>query len=171
MEKAIKIVSTKKLQPNQKQFLLNADFRLIEADFIQIEFQKPPTEGGLHAGAMTTLNVNVGGEMLDAALARIRMHARIVICGAISQYNNTGAIKGPSNYLSLLVNRGTMQGMVVMDYAKNYRQAAQEMGTWMAEGRLISREDIYDGIENFHETFTRLFTGEKLGKLVLKVIE
>jgi NADPH-dependent curcumin reductase CurA len=114
---------------------------------------------------------NVGGEILDIALARLRMHGRIVICGAISQYNNTGPIKGPSNYLSLLVNRGTMQGMVVMDYAKDYKQAAFEMGTWMAQGKLISREDIYEGIENFHETFTRLFTGEKLGKLVLKVLE
>ncbi len=114
---------------------------------------------------------NVGGEILDAALGRLRMHARVVICGAISQYNNTTAIKGPSNYLSLLVNRATMQGMVVMDYAKDYRMAAQEMGGWMAEGKLKSREDIYEGIENFYDTFQRLFTGEKNGKLVLKVKE
>ncbi|MGB0522235.1 MAG: NADP-dependent oxidoreductase [Flammeovirgaceae bacterium] len=114
---------------------------------------------------------NVGGEMLDAALAQIRMHARIVICGAISQYNNMKAVKGPSNYLSLLVNRGTMQGMVVMDYAKDYAKAAREMGGWMMQGKLKSKEDIYEGIENFYETFQRLFTGEKLGKLVLKVTE
>ena len=114
---------------------------------------------------------NVGGDILDAALAQIRMHARIVICGAISQYNNKEAVKGPSNYLSLLVNRGTMQGMLAMDYAKGYAHAAKEMGMWMTQGKLKSREDIYDGIENFHETFQRLFTGEKLGKLVLKVIE
>ncbi len=114
---------------------------------------------------------NVGGEILDAALARLRMHARIVICGAISQYNNKGPIKGPSNYLSLLVNRASMQGMVVMDYAKDYRAAALQMGQWMMEGKLKSKEDIYDGIENFHETFLRLFSGEKKGKLVLKVIE
>lgn len=112
---------------------------------------------------------NVGGEILDAALARLRMHARVVICGAISQYNNTSPVKGPSNYLSLLVNRATMQGMVVMDYAKDYRQAAQTMGRWMMEGKLKSREDIYEGIENFHATFQRLFSGEKNGKLVLKV--
>jgi len=112
---------------------------------------------------------NVGGEILDAALANLRMHARIVICGAISQYNNTTAIKGPSNYLSLLVNRATMQGMVVMDYAKDYGTAAREMGGWMAAGKLKSREDIYEGIEQFHETFERLFTGEKQGKLVLGV--
>jgi NADPH-dependent curcumin reductase CurA len=114
---------------------------------------------------------NVGGEILDAALARLRMHARIVICGAISQYNNTTPIKGPSNYMSLLVNRATMQGMVVMDYAPNYRDAAKQMGMWMMEGKLKSKEDIYEGIENFHDTFKRLFSGEKKGKLVLKVIE
>jgi NADPH-dependent curcumin reductase CurA len=114
---------------------------------------------------------NVGGEILDAALARLRMHARVVICGAISQYNNTTAIKGPSNYLSLLVNRATMQGMVVMDYAANYKEAAMNMGMWMAQGKLKSKEDIYEGIENFHSTFERLFSGDKKGKLVLKVLE
>lgn len=114
---------------------------------------------------------NVGGAILDAALSRLRMHARIVICGAISQYNNKSAIKGPSNYLSLLVNRATMQGMVVMDYAKDYRKAAMEMGMWIAQGKLKSKEDIYEGIENFHDTFLRLFSGNKMGKLVLKVSE
>jgi len=114
---------------------------------------------------------NVGGEILDAALTRLRLRARVVICGAISQYNNKTAVKGPNNYLSLLVNRASMQGMVVLDYAKDYGKAAQEMGMWMAQGKLKTREDVYDGIENFPETFTRLFTGDKMGKLVLKVIE
>ena len=114
---------------------------------------------------------NVGGVILDAALSKLRMHARVVICGAISQYNNKSKIDGPSNYLSLLVTRSTMQGMVVMDYLKGYGEAAKQMGTWMQEGKLKSREDIYEGIENFQETYQRLFSGEKKGKLVLKVIE
>lgn len=114
---------------------------------------------------------NVGGEILDIALSRLRMHARVVICGAISQYNNKTAVRGPANYLSLLVNRATMQGMVVFDYASRYGEAAKTMGAWLAAGKLKSREDIYEGIENFPLTFQRLFTGEKLGKLVLKVIE
>ena len=114
---------------------------------------------------------NVGGDILNAALARLKMHARVVICGAISQYNNTTPVKGPSNYLNLLVKRATMQGMVVMDYAQDYRTAAQQMGVWMMEGKLKSKEDIYDGIEKFHETFGRLFSGDKKGKLVLKVLE
>jgi len=113
---------------------------------------------------------NVGGDILNAALTKLRMRSRVVICGAISQYNNKTAIKGPSNYLSLLVNRASMQGMVVMDYAKDYGKAAQDMGMWMMQGKLKSKEDIYNGIENFHDTFQRLFTGDKMGKLVLKVI-
>ncbi|PHR71403.1 MAG: NADP-dependent oxidoreductase [Lutibacter sp.] len=114
---------------------------------------------------------NVGGDILEFALSRLALHARIVICGAISQYNNTTPVKGPSNYLSLLVNRASMKGMVVFDYAENYHIATQQMGQWMQQGKLISKEDIYEGIENFHETFLRLFSGEKTGKLVLKVSE
>lgn len=114
---------------------------------------------------------NVGGDILDAALTRLRRNARIVICGAISQYNNTTEIKGPSNYLSLLVNRASMTGMVVFDYADRYKEAAMQMGQWIMQGKLKSKEDIYEGIDNFYPTFERLFTGNKLGKLILKVKE
>jgi len=114
---------------------------------------------------------NVGGEILDMALTRLRRHARVVICGAISQYNNKAGIKGPRNYLSLLVNRASMQGMVVFDWADRYGEAAQALGGWLAAGKLKTREAVYDGIEKFPETFDRLFTGEKQGKLVLKILE
>ena len=112
---------------------------------------------------------NVGGEILDAALTQLAMHARIVICGAISQYNNTTAVKGPSNYLSLLVNRATMRGMVVFDYAARYGEAMAEMAGWMREGKLKTREDIVLGLETFPETLLKLFKGENTGKLVLQV--
>lgn len=112
---------------------------------------------------------NVGGEILDTVLSKIRMHARIVICGAISQYNNTTPIQGPSNYLSLLVNRARMEGFLVFDFAKQFRSAAMEMAQWMAEGRLKSKEHIVGGIESFPETLLMLFSGENLGKLLIKV--
>lgn len=112
---------------------------------------------------------NVGGDILDAVLAQIRLGARIVICGGISQYNNTGPIKGPSNYLSLLVNRASMTGMLVMDYASRYGEAARAMAGWMQVGKLKSREQIEGGLENFPDVFLKLFTGGNLGKLVLKV--
>ena len=112
---------------------------------------------------------NVGGEILDAALTLLNRHARVVICGAISQYNASSKIKGPSNYLSLLVNRATMQGMVVFDYKDRYQEAAKDMARWIKDGKLKTRETIVSGIEKFPEAFDKLFTGDKLGKLVLKV--
>jgi NADPH-dependent curcumin reductase CurA len=111
---------------------------------------------------------NVGGEILDAALVRLARGARVVLCGAVSQYNNP-VMKGPSNYMSLLVNRATMQGFLVFDYADRYGEAAREMGGWMAEGKLKSREDVVEGIDTFPETLLKLFKGENTGKLVLKV--
>ncbi len=112
---------------------------------------------------------NVGGEILDTVLTRINLHARIVICGAISQYNNTTAIKGPSNYLSLLVNRARMEGIVVFDYAPRYKEGATTMAGWMKEGKLKSKEHIEEGIDRFPEVLMKLFKGENFGKLVLKV--
>jgi NADPH-dependent curcumin reductase CurA len=112
---------------------------------------------------------NVGGDILEAALANLARGARIVICGAISQYNVTGPVQGPRNYLSLLVNRATMKGMLIFDYADRYAQAAREMATWMGAGKLKSREDIVEGLETFPDTFLKLFRGDNLGKLILKV--
>ena len=112
---------------------------------------------------------NVGGDILDVVLTRINKHARIVICGAISQYNNTTPVKGPSNYMMLLVARARMQGMVVFDYADRYGEAVKQIATWMKEGKFISREDVVPGIENFPATMNKLFSGENFGKLVLKV--
>jgi NADPH-dependent curcumin reductase CurA len=111
---------------------------------------------------------NVGGDILDAALTRLALHARVVICGAISQYNNTAPPKGPANYLSLLVNRATMTGMVVFDYADRYAEAGREMAQWIAEGKLVAKEDVVEGgIDAFPEALLKLFKGENFGKLVL----
>ncbi|MBB3180136.1 NADP-dependent oxidoreductase [Variovorax sp. Sphag1AA] len=114
---------------------------------------------------------NVGGDILDAALAKITRGARIIICGAISQYNNTTPIQGPKNYLSLLMNRARMQGMVVFDYADRYHLAIAEMSAYLKDGRMKSREDVVEGLETFPEALTKLFTGENFGKLVLKVAD
>jgi NADPH-dependent curcumin reductase CurA len=112
---------------------------------------------------------NVGGEILETVLTRINRKARIVICGAISQYNNTTPVKGPSNYLSLLVNRARMEGMVVFDWAERYGEAVRDISQWMREGRFASKEDIVEGLENFPETLNKLFSGGNFGKLVLQV--
>jgi NADPH-dependent curcumin reductase CurA len=112
---------------------------------------------------------NVGGDILDIVLTQLARRARIIICGAISQYNSTTGVKGPANYLSLLVNRASMTGMVVFDYAERYPEAGREMAGWIAAGKLKTREDIVTGLETFPETLLKLFRGENFGKLVLKV--
>jgi NADPH-dependent curcumin reductase CurA len=113
---------------------------------------------------------NVGGEILDACLAQLAMRARIPLCGAISQYNSTEGMQGPRNYMSLLVNRASMTGFLVFDYADRYGEAAREMAVWLQEGRLKTFEDVAPGgVQAFPETFLRLFRGENLGKLVLEV--
>ena len=113
---------------------------------------------------------NVGGDILDAVLARINKKARIIICGAISQYNATTAIQGPKNYLSLLVNRARMEGIVVFDYADRYHLAIAEMAGYLKDGRMKSKEDVVrGGVAAFPATLPKLFNGENFGKLVLEI--
>jgi NADPH-dependent curcumin reductase len=112
---------------------------------------------------------NVGGDILDTVLTRINRKARIIICGAISQYNNTTAVQGPKNYLSLLVNRARMEGIVVFDYAPRYPIAVKEMAGYLKDGRMKSKEDVVEGLHTFPETLQKLFNGENFGKLVLQV--
>jgi NADPH-dependent curcumin reductase CurA len=112
---------------------------------------------------------NVGGDILDTVLTRIRRRARIIICGAISQYNNTTAVQGPKNYLSLLVNRARMEGMVVFDYAHRYPEAIAAMAGYLQDGSMHSREDVVQGLDQFPTALLKLFKGENFGKLVLQV--
>jgi NADPH-dependent curcumin reductase CurA len=113
---------------------------------------------------------NVGGKVLDAVLARLARQARIVICGAVSQYNES-SMRGPSNYMALLVRRARMEGFVVFDHADRYAEAGRDMADWMAEGKLVGNEHLVRGIETFPETLLKLFRGENTGKLVLQVAD
>ena len=114
---------------------------------------------------------NVGGEILDIALAMLARRARVVICGAISQYNNREAIEGPRNYLSLLINQARMEGFVVFHYAARYAEGMQALVGWNLAGKLKAREDIVAGLETFPDTLQKLFRGENFGKLVIKVAD
>ena len=139
-----------------------------------IDYKKDDVNAALKTHCPTGVDVyfdNVGGDILDAVLLNLAMHARIVICGAISQYNSTEAIKGPANYLALLVKRATMKGLMVGDYYPRAMEAFKDMGGWIATGKLKTREDVVDGLENFPEAFQRLFSGQNNGKLVLKVAQ
>jgi NADPH-dependent curcumin reductase CurA len=136
-----------------------------------IDYRAGDVKAGLREHCPDGVHVyfdNVGGDILDAALARLARGARVVICGAISQYN-AEKVKGPANYLSLLVNRASMQGMVVFDYAPRYPEAIREMAGWLADGSMRSREHVVQGLETFPERLAMLFRGDNLGKLVLEV--
>jgi NADPH-dependent curcumin reductase len=140
-----------------------------------IDYKTQDVAHGLHEHCPQGIDVyfdNVGGEILDAALAQLARRARVIVCGAISQYNATGPVAGPSNYLSLLVNHASMTGFVVFDYADRYAEGLREMAGWFAEGKLTSREDIAEGgVEKFPETLLRLFEGKNTGKLILKIAD
>jgi NADPH-dependent curcumin reductase CurA len=111
---------------------------------------------------------NVGGEILDAALANLAMHARVVICGAISQYNS--APRGPVNYMMLLVRRARMQGFLVFDYPDKMGAALAELGGWVADGKITVKEHVVRGsVDDFPDTLQMLFRGDNVGKLVLEL--
>jgi NADPH-dependent curcumin reductase CurA len=151
------------------------DFMVNEMGFDAcIDYKGGSVKDGLKEHCPNGVDVyfdNVGGEILDTVLTRINLKARIVICGAISQYNNTTAVKGPANYLSLLVNRARMEGIVVFDYADRYPQGVAAMAKWMKEGTFKSKEDVVEGLSTFPETLLMLFEGKNFGKLVLKVAD
>lgn len=111
---------------------------------------------------------NVGGEVLEAALRNLARGARVVLCGAVSQYND-GPREGPRNYMNLLVKRARMEGFVVFDFAQRYAEAAREIAGWISTGQLRAREHIVDGLETFPDSLLMLYRGENLGKLILKV--
>lgn len=139
-----------------------------------IDYKAGSVRDGLKAHCPDGVDVyfdNVGGEILDHVLAKINRKARIVVCGAISQYNNTTPVQGPKNYLSLLVNRARMEGMVVFDYADRYPVAVAELAGYLQSGRMKSKEDVVRGLDTFPETLLKLFNGENFGKLVLQVAD
>jgi NADPH-dependent curcumin reductase CurA len=139
-----------------------------------IDYKNEDVKAALRQHCPKGVNVyfdNVGGEILDAVLGHLARGARVVICGAISQYNSTTGIQGPANYLSLLVNSARMEGFVVFNYASRYGEGIKEMAGWMAAGKLKSREDIVEGFATFPETLLKLFRGENLGKLMIKVAD
>lgn len=109
---------------------------------------------------------NVGGAALEAALGRLARGARIVLCGAVSQYNDVP--RGPANYMQLLVARGSMTGFVIFDYLSRYPEGIAQLAKWLNTGQLRSHEQVEPGdIGDFGEMLLKLFRGENSGKLIL----
>ncbi|KAA1244950.1 NADP-dependent oxidoreductase [Aquimarina sp. RZ0] len=112
---------------------------------------------------------NVGGPTLDIALANLAKGARVVICGAISQYNNMNNIYGPKNYMKIVTARGHLTGIIVFDYAEDWPNAINEISNWINEKKIFAKEHLIHGLEKFPESLKMLYTGENFGKLVLMV--
>jgi NADPH-dependent curcumin reductase CurA len=114
---------------------------------------------------------NVGGEILDAALARLALRGRVVLCGAISRYNDATLAPGPKNYVNLVVQRGRMEGFLVLDYLARAGEATTALAQWLREGKLKDRVDVQHGLENAPAALLRLFKGENDGKQLIQIAE
>ncbi len=112
---------------------------------------------------------NVGGPILDAVLDRLAMHARVVLCGAIAIYNEHGRPPGPANYFQLINRRARMEGFLSLDHWDRFAEVAATLGTWMAEGRLRYRTEVYDGLESAVDALNALFVGSNTGKTVIRL--
>jgi NADPH-dependent curcumin reductase len=136
-----------------------------------IDYKKDNVEEKLREIAPEKISIyfdNVGGDILDAALANLAFGARVVICGAISQYNNP-SVSGPKNYMKIVSARGTMTGLIVFDFMAKYPKAISDLSGWLKKGRISYKEHEVLGLENFALALKMLFTGENFGKLVLKL--
>jgi len=111
---------------------------------------------------------NVGGEILDAALANLAMKARVVICGAISQYNES-VPAGPRNYVSLIFKRARMEGFLILDYLDRFPEAQAKMFEWVLGGQIHHREHVVEGLEHAGDALNMLFTGENTGKVIVRI--
>lgn len=112
---------------------------------------------------------NVGGEILNTVLGQIRRRARVVICGAITQYNNTAPAPGPSNYLQLLVQSARMEGFIILNYMDRFMEGAMQLAQWVLSGQIKHREEIVAGLENAPAALMKLFDGSNTGKLIIQI--
>ena len=112
---------------------------------------------------------DVGGEILDACLTLMNRNGRIPTCGLIAQYNATEPVPGPYNYGMILMQRLSVEGFIILDFAERHPEAVAALGQWMAEGKIRVRTEIVDGLENALQTLRKLYTGANTGKLMIRV--
>lgn len=111
---------------------------------------------------------SVGGEIMDAVIARLNDFSRMPLCGLISTYNDTESTPGPANFANLLMRRTTLRGFIILDYFDRFPEGAQAMAGWLMEGKLKFETDVVQGIESAPASIDRLFTGANLGKLAVQ---
>jgi NADPH-dependent curcumin reductase CurA len=111
---------------------------------------------------------NVGGPILDAVLDNIAMRSRVVICGAVSQYDDMDNVTGPSMYLRLAERQSTMEGFAYFHFPESIEPAKAELARWISDGTIVMPEDILDGIDRYPEALQFMFDGRNVGKLLVK---
>ena len=114
---------------------------------------------------------NVGGEILDIALNNLADNARVVLCGGISRYNATGEIPGPKNYFNLVFRRARMEGFIVTDYQSRFPESGKVLSQHLRAGKLKHRETIIDGFEHMPDALMGLFSGDNMGKQLVRLVE
>jgi NADPH-dependent curcumin reductase CurA len=114
---------------------------------------------------------NVGGTILNEALARLALRGRVVLCGAISQYENMENVYGPPNYANLISRRGRMEGFIILDYASRFMEGVMALGGLLAQGKIKHRTTVVEGLDNAPDALRRLFSGDHEGKLLVKVAD
>lgn len=114
---------------------------------------------------------NVGGPILDAVLGQIALRARVVLCGAISGYNDKEPAPGPRNLMNLVIQRARMEGFIILDFMPRFGEGVAKLAGWLGEEQLVYEEDVQHGFENTPKTFLRLFDGDNLGKQLLKIAD
>ncbi|MES2022393.1 MAG: NADP-dependent oxidoreductase [Pseudomonadota bacterium] len=119
-------------------------------------------------GGVDVLFENVGGDVMDAVLLNLALHARIVLCGLISEYNTPDKV-GIRNLWQIIVKQATIHGFLIAGYVDRFAEGGAQVAQWIGEGRLRVDEDIQHGIEHSYDAFMRLFSGANTGKLVLQI--
>jgi hypothetical protein len=114
---------------------------------------------------------NVGGSILEAALNHLNLYSRVVMCGGIANYNATEPVPGPSNLMNLVTNRGRMQGFIILDYLPRAMEAIGALIGWVASGDIVYQVDLQEGFENIPNTLQRLYSGQNIGKQLLKIAD
>lgn len=112
---------------------------------------------------------NVGGDILEAAIWNLSLHGRVVMCGAISQYNDTAPSPGPRNLQLLISNRARIEGFLILDYTDRYAEAIAELAPWVMAGEITYSTDVVEGLERAPEALNRLFTGANTGKVMVRL--
>jgi NADPH-dependent curcumin reductase CurA len=112
---------------------------------------------------------NVGGEILDTCLGQLALRGRVVLCGAISTYNDQGRPPGPGNYRALIGRRGRMEGFIILDYVDRFPEAQAAMFEWLADGRIVHAEHVVHGLESAPDALNLLFTGGNTGKVIVEL--